>query len=304
MVWAVAYFHRYSPQNLIGALSLMTIQQLVKVGCTSLTIALVLGTPIAPSVQASTIAQAKSAAPSAKSGDKSAQAMQAFVAGEKLYDKGDADSLRKAIPLFETAIKLSQAAKDEKILAASLLALMGSHLKLDNETQALEAFEAALPFLQKIEIAEAGKQSLLNEMGGLYLKRSTTLVDKSPDKALLDTQKAAALFRSIQDQNGEATALLMTGRIHLELKKSQAAINSLKQALSIFQSLKDRNTEGVTLLGLAGAHLQLAEIQTGLTYLKQAEQAFRDTKDTDSLKTVQELIQQISSMSGGSESMR
>jgi tetratricopeptide (TPR) repeat protein len=282
----------------------MTIQQLVKVGYTSLTIALMLGIPIAQSVQARTIAQAPPSAPSAKRGDKSAQAMQAFAAGDKLYDRGDADSLRKAIPLFETAIKLSQEAKDEKILGVSLLALIGSHLKLDNETQALEAFEAALPFLQKIEIAAASQQQLLNGMGGLYLKRSTTLVDQSPDKALLDTQKAAALFRSTKEQNGEATALLMTGRIHLGLERNQAAIDSLKQALSIFQSLKDRNTEGVTLLGLAGAHLQLAEIQTGLTYLKQAEQAFRDTKDTDSLKTVQELIQKISSASGGSESMR
>jgi tetratricopeptide (TPR) repeat protein len=274
----------------------MMIRQVAKAGCTGLTIALMLGAPIAQSAYASTIAQAQ---PSAKGGDKSAQAMQALEAGDKLYDKGDADSLRQAVVLFETAIKLSKAAKDEKILAVSLIALGGSQLKLDNEMKALEAFEAVLPFLPKIEIAEATKQKLLTGMGGLYLKRSTTLVDKSPDKALVDAQKALVLFRSLKAQEGEAVALLMTGRIYLELEQNQTAIDFMKQALPIFQSLKDRDTEGTTLLGLAGAHFQLKEFQTGLTYLKQAEQAFRDTKNADSLKRVQELIQKVSGLSVG-----
>jgi tetratricopeptide (TPR) repeat protein len=282
----------------------MTIQQFVKVGFSSLTIALMLGASIAQPAAAKSIAQATPAAPTAKSDDKSAQAMQAFTAGDKLYDKGDADSLRKAVTLFETAIKLSKEAKDDKILAVSLIALGGSHLKLDNDMKALAAFETVLPLLPKIEIGEATKQQLLAGMGGLYLKRSTTLVDKSPDQALLDAQKALALFRATKAKEGEAVALLMTGRVYLELKQNQSAIDFMEQALPIFRSLNDRDTEGTTLLGLAGAHLQLAEIPTSLAYLKQAEQAFRDSKNMDSLKTVQALIQQIPSASDSPKSTR
>jgi tetratricopeptide (TPR) repeat protein len=282
----------------------MKMQQFVRVGFSSLTIALMLGAPIAQSASASTIAQVPQSAPAATGDDKSTQAMQAFEAGDKLYDKGDADSLRKAVVLFETAAKLSKEAKDEKVLALSLIAVGGSQFKLNNDMKALEAFEAVIPLLPKIEIAAATKQQLLEGMSGLYLKRSTALVEKSPDQALLDAQKALAIFRSTKAKQGEAVALLMTGRIYLELKQNQAAIDAMTQALPIFQSLKDRDTEGTTLLGIASAQLQLGEIPASLALLKQAEQAFRDSKNMDSLKTVQELIQKITNASSSPKSTR
>jgi tetratricopeptide (TPR) repeat protein len=152
----------------------------------------------------------------------------------------------------------------------------------------------AKPSDSSIKSDDKSAQALQVLEAASYLKRSMSLVEKFPDEALSDMQKALALFRSAKKSDGEAMSLLMIGRIHLNLKQNQAAINSMKQALFIFQELKDRSAEGMTLMFLGVAHLQLAEIQNSLPYLKQAEQAFRDTKDTDGLKVVQNLIQLLS----------
>ncbi len=106
------------------------------------------------------------------------------------------------------------------------------------------------------------------------------------EAALQSLQQALALYRAIQDRNGEAYVLMNLGNAYQTLSQYEKAIAYYEQARSIFQQIKDRNGEAKVLDNLGNAYSSLSQYDKAIAYYEQARQSHQKLKNRDRVTDV------------------
>jgi CHAT domain-containing protein/Tfp pilus assembly protein PilF len=239
-------------------------------------------------------------------------ARRSFIEGERLRLEATAESRRKSIEKFETALSQSREVGDHDQEGIALLYIGMVQSSLGENRKAVGFFDQSLPLLrasgnhraeasalnnlgttyswlgewqkgleflnQALVLRQslgdrAGEASTLDEIGSLY----TTL--GQPQKAIDYHGRALAVSRSVGDRHGEASALNNTGIAYRSLSDYRKALEYYGQALEILREIKDREAEGTTLTNIGLAYDYLGESRKALDCYNQALPLRHETGD-------------------------
>ncbi|WNZ44129.1 tetratricopeptide repeat protein [Leptolyngbya boryana CZ1] len=183
--------------------------------------------------------------------------------GYRLYQEGSAESLRKAIVVFEKARQLSRSinASDKQALAS--LFLGGIYDSLGETQKALEYYNKVVMLFRAV--GDRSREAVtLNNIGLIY----STLGQQQ--EALRYFNQALPLFHAVGDRSGEATTLNNIGLVYSALGQKQEALKYYNQALPLLQAVENRSGEATTLNNIGSIHDALGQQQEALKYYNQA----------------------------------
>ncbi|MBD1883014.1 tetratricopeptide repeat protein [Microcoleus sp. FACHB-45] len=216
-----------------------------------------------PAVAAPSVIKISQGASQQSGENRVADAQRAFTEGDKLYQQGTAESLRKAIAKYEEAVKLYREAGDTSGQAVSLLALGKVYSYLGEKQKALEYYSQSLPLSRAIG-DRSGEGNTLTGIGSVY----SDLGEKQ--KALEYYSQSLPLYREVGDRGGEAGTLNNIGRVYDDLGEKQKALEYYSQSLPLSRAIGDRSGEGSTLNNIGGVYDDLGEKQKALEYFSQS----------------------------------
>jgi len=196
-------------------------------------------------------------------GNRAAAAERAFTEGDRLYQQGTAQSLRKAIAKWEEALKLYREAGDRRGEAFTLTNIGQVYSDLEEQQKALEYYSQSLPLSRAVGDRKQ-EASILNSIGSAY----SYLGEKQ--KAREYFSQSLLLHREAGNRYGEATTLNNIGLVYLELGENQKAKEYYSQSLPLFRSMGDRGGESTTLSNIGLAYSKLGENQKALEYYSQS----------------------------------
>jgi tetratricopeptide (TPR) repeat protein len=114
--------------------------------------------------------------------------------------------------------------------------------------EAVKAYQEAVKAYQDKDTTDRhGEGNALDQLG-LTLQKA-----RRPEKAIIEHEKAIAIFRDTQDRHGEGIALSNVGLAHRKVQQVEDAITACQAAVAIFRENTDPYSEGIALgrLGLA-----------------------------------------------------
>ena len=155
---------------------------------------------------------------------------------------GDFD---QAIPLFEQAVPLRRAAKDQRGEADTLTSLGRTHALLKRPAKALEYYAEAL--IPRLAVADRrGESSTRAAMGLAHAELGQSQMARE------NLAQALALARASQDKRGEATVQLQTAQAGM-IADPAAVPAAAEAALAGYRAFGDRDGEAKALDLLARA---------------------------------------------------
>jgi tetratricopeptide (TPR) repeat protein len=102
--------------------------------------------------------------------------------------------------------------------------------------------------------------------------------DQVFNTALQSVQKALAIYRAIQDRNGEANALLHLGMVN---GLDDNTIDYYNKSVALFIQLNDRAGQAKVLVELGNFYIKTEKYNKAVPYLEQVLLIFRQLKDRD-----------------------
>jgi tetratricopeptide (TPR) repeat protein len=161
-------------------------------------------------------------------------------------------------------------------VAGTLLELKLSRL---DQIEWMEAGLAAAELLrQSPQLTPDQRQEMLHDqLAHLTHLGFAHLMNSNPRRAFNLCEKALQLSRSLQNQQGEATALAHLALLHLTENRTDKVIALLEEALPIFEQLGDRRAQGNVLntFGLAYSHQK--QFERAVQCFDQALTIFQET---------------------------
>jgi CHAT domain-containing protein/Flp pilus assembly protein TadD len=185
------------------------------------------------------------------------EAQQAYDEGDRLFQKGDAESLRQAIGQFEKAGQL------RPLQGASLIFLGRIHDDLGEKQKALDFYNKALPIARAFG-AHVGEAGILNNIGLVY----NSLGENR--KALDFYNQSLPIIRALGERSIEATVLNNICNAYSELDEKQKALDFCNQALTIVRFIGDRLGEAGVLNNIGVIYLNLGDNLAALFHCEQA----------------------------------
>jgi tetratricopeptide (TPR) repeat protein len=192
--------------------------------------------------------------------------------GQRLRMLGTADSYRRALDLYQAALKSWREIGDRYWEATTLTNIGRVHCLLRENQAALEVYNQALTLSREVKDV-SGEARILNNLGDAY----DMLGDKQ--KALEFHNKALSIRRVLGDKSGEASTLIGIGNIYNLLGEKQKALGFYHQALPIYRTVGDKSGEGNALAGIGNVHDSLGEKQKALDFYNQALPIYRAAGD-------------------------
>jgi len=133
---------------------------------------------------------------------------------------------------------------------------------------------------QSLQQALASYQSIQNRQG-----EATALLHMGgaclDDKTVNYYQKSLAIFRRIKNREGEAEALRRLGDLYFNLTQYKKAVPYLEKALPIFSQINDRAAEKDVLASLIAAHMFLQQTEKLNFYVEKFEKLERNSQQPD-----------------------
>jgi CHAT domain-containing protein/tetratricopeptide (TPR) repeat protein len=195
--------------------------------------------------------------------DKRAAAIIAFDDGERLRERGTAESLREAVVKYEEALSLWRLAGDPCGEAQTLTSAAQVYISLSEKQRAIDYFQRAIP-LWKAAGDGKGQAKALSGIVEVYYALG------AHRQALDYLNQSLLLQRSLKDLGGEATTLKDIGVIHFALGDPQKALEYYQQALPMLRAAGDRGEEASALNNIGAAFRVMGEPQQALAYFKRA----------------------------------
>ncbi|MDX2030714.1 MAG: CHAT domain-containing protein [Blastocatellia bacterium] len=160
-----------------------------------------------------------------------------FAAGEEIYDRRTKDSYLAAIVKYQAALPYFQEAKDWFGAAQAVETMGEAYVYLGNYSEALSAFEAAVPLIQKAQqetkvLSLAAKT--MNNIGYIYDQQY------NKQKALSHYLQAANFYRRLGNQRSEAICIANIGGIYTTTGQPEEALKWYAQALSTQKGLDNK----------------------------------------------------------------
>jgi len=177
--------------------------------------------------------------------------------------EGSADSLRKAIELFEQALPLLRSADARSEEAYTLQNIGAVHHALGNNKIAFDYLQQSL--LLSREIEDADRESfVLHHIGMVYAALG------EQESALNYLQQAVRLRSSVGGRREVALVNISIGTVYSALGEQETALDYFRQALPITREIGDRAGEAITLNNIGLIYSDLGEYETALNYFSQA----------------------------------
>ena len=191
-----------------------------------------------------------------------------LLEAETLTVKGTAESLRAAIPKYETALAEWRALNEIESAQDTLTDLAGTYQSLRDNYKARVYYAEALASFRAS--GNRRRESLtLNNLG---------LIDNDfgeYQSALDHFNQALVLFRAAKSHGNEATTLASIGLVYRNLGQAEKALDFYSQALTLYRTLGARNGEAIALHGLGQIQTTLGDYRAALDYYAQALPLFR-----------------------------
>jgi CHAT domain-containing protein/TPR repeat protein len=235
------------------------------------------------------------------------QGIHLFVAGEEMYELRTKEGYLAAIEKYEASIPYLREADDWFSLARAIEAKGEAYFYLGKYPQALSAFEAALPLIQKAEennkVLSLAARTTSN-IGTINYRQYNM------QQALYYYLLAAKLYRQLGSQRGEAAVMRNIGAIYTTtgqpeeslkwfehaftiqqkydnkqilasifydraaafyfMGKYEEAIAENQRGIDLYQKQKDVGKQGFGLTAIASNYIELSQPQTALEFLDQA----------------------------------
>ena len=187
------------------------------------------------------------------------------IAEGKLFElQGNAESLRKALEKYETALALLPSPNDRPSAAAVLGHIGTVHQLLGDRQKALDAFQQQLKLWRAERDREREVAEALHNIGTVYSSMGMAA------KAIECYEEALPLRRAAEDRVGLASTLDSLGLAHLHAGEMQKASDYCNQAITLFRELNDRKGLANALNNLGGINLTLGDFRKALEYFSQA----------------------------------
>ncbi|UNU20515.1 CHAT domain-containing protein [Microcoleus vaginatus PCC 9802] len=216
-----------------------------------------------PAVAAPSVIKISQGVSQQSGGNPAAAAERALTEGVQMFQQGTAESLRKAIPKLEEALKLYREAGDTSAQAVSLLVLGRVYDDLGEKQKSLEYYSQSLPLFRAVG-DRGGEATTLNNIGKVY----DELGEKQ--KSLEYYSQSLPLSRAIGDRTQEARTLTNIGVVYSALGEKQKSLEYYSQALPLFRAVGERGGEATTLNNIGSVYSDLGEKQKSLEYYSQS----------------------------------
>jgi CHAT domain-containing protein/Flp pilus assembly protein TadD len=197
-------------------------------------------------------------------GDSKQLAEKTTAEGQALQAAGNADSFRKALAKYQTALAIWQTIDDRKGQAEVLDYIGTVHHFLDEKQQALEDFQQELKLWRVTEDRPKEAAEALNNSGVVYSSLGLS------QKAIEAYQEALTLRRAAGDRAGVANTLDNIGLSYLDAGELQKALDHISQALALFRELNERPGIANTLNNIGGVYLTWGDYRKALEYFDEA----------------------------------
>jgi CHAT domain-containing protein len=160
-------------------------------------------------------------------------AERAFMEGFQLFQQGTAESLTKAIPQFEEALRLYRQAGEQQEEAYSALMLGRVYDTLGEQQQALDYYNQALPLSRAVGDRQ-GEAQTLTGIGGVY----NSLGEKQ--QALDYYNQALPLSRAVENRRMEATTLYNLASLERDRGNFEKALSQIQASIEIVEDLRTK----------------------------------------------------------------
>lgn len=240
------------------------------------------------------------------------EAEQKLAEGEKLTAKGDEQSGRAALSLYQRAFDLWEEI-DDRIEAARALLVIGESFAQLGETGAAEtSFRRALQSgeeLQNPALCVRARNGLAYAL--IYANRYPEALDSCNEAlqlsrrtgdergeaqalmnlgeyhyfqgnrvtALEHWRRASPLWQKANDLRGQAQALQLQGDAYMGLTEEAKAADAYQEALLLWRALGDRRNEARTLTSIGFSHALVGDRQKALNLFQQAAEIFETLSD-------------------------
>jgi CHAT domain-containing protein/tetratricopeptide (TPR) repeat protein len=195
-----------------------------------------------------------------------------FADGNALLAQGTAESLRKAIDVFERALAVRRRHGDAAGQAEVLAQIGSAYEASDERTKALEYFNQALAIFRS-EKNQPSEAITLSNLAGLYSFRG------EHDRALAYYNDALVISRKIEDRRGEATTLNNMGGVYYSISEYGRALELYEQALPLIRAVKDLRGEAYTLINMGLIFDMQGEKAKALQTYQQSRSLLRQIDD-------------------------
>ncbi|HEY8203953.1 MAG TPA: CHAT domain-containing tetratricopeptide repeat protein [Pyrinomonadaceae bacterium] len=196
--------------------------------------------------------------------DRRQLAEKAVAEGKQLETKGDADSLRKALEKFETALALRRALADRQAEAETLSYIGGVYYFLNEKQKSLDAFQQELQLWRAIGDHPKETAQALNNIG--VVSGALGL----PQKSIEAYQEALPLLRAAGDRAAIAVTLDNIGLFYLYAGELQKGLDYISEALPLYQALNLRPGIANALNNIGGVYFTWGDYRKALEYFGQA----------------------------------
>lgn len=201
--------------------------------------------------------------PVAAQEDRKRLAEKAIAEGKLLQEQGTADSLRKALAHYETALEHWRIIHDRRSEALTLQYIGIVHYFLDQKHKALDFFQQELE-VWRAEGDGVQQAQALNNIGVVYGSLGLE------QKAIESYKKALSLRHAAGDRKGIANTLDNIGMFYLNAGELQKALDQFNQALAIFRELNESTGIANALNNIGGVHMTWSDYRRALDYFGQA----------------------------------
>lgn len=195
--------------------------------------------------------------------DRKRLAEKAIAEGKVFEAQGTAESLRKALVHYETALENWRIIQDRRSEALTLQYIGIVHHLLEQKEKALDYFQRELE-IWRAEGDGLQQAQTLNNIGVVY---GTLGLEQ---KAIDSYKQALPLRRAAGDRKGIANTLDNIGMFYLNAGELQKALDEFSQALAIFRELNESPGIANTLNNIGGVHMTWSDYRKALDYFGQA----------------------------------
>ena len=186
-----------------------------------------------------------------------------YTAAEKLAEKGDKESIMKAIGLLTGASLLTRETGEQTGEAASLSFLATLCYNIGDKKAAVDYYGQAAA-LAKVMGDQASEASLLNNLG-------TISYQLSENRQAIDYfNQALVLFRILKNRDAEAAKLNDIGAAYLALNEREKAIEYFGQSLVVHRENSNKDGEATSLTNMGKAFADLEKPEEALKLYLQA----------------------------------
>jgi tetratricopeptide (TPR) repeat protein len=168
------------------------------------------------------------------------------------FDNYNAKRYAAALEPCKFTLKLLQAARQQKAEGYMLWMLGDIYSELSQPSNAIAAYEQALPIFKALEMKPMEAITLMRLGNIYYAQKNFPVASKYYEQAL-------PLWRALKNQKWEAEALMILGATSLQTSQYAKAINYLEQALPILRAIKDQQGVEAATRGIEFAKQKLAQ---------------------------------------------